>query len=97
MRRLTPVIHYLNVETTLENARLALDAGCPGVWLINMGGPSLAVDRAAEAIREQMPDLWLGVNRLDLRASEACAMESGRGLYDAVWADNPGIHSRIPT
>lgn len=93
MPDLLPVIHYHSDSVALDNAEMVVAAGCRGLWLINMSGPSMHLHHAAEMMRTRWPGLWLGVNRLDMEADEAIALDSRLGLFDAVWADNPGLHS----
>ena len=87
-----PVIHLLDEATALDNARMALAAGCTGVFVISMEGNDEAIDPVAHAIRELYPRLRVGVNYLSLPAPEALERSLREG-HAATWADVPGVRS----
>lgn len=91
-RRVWPVIHYLNQATALTNARLALSAGCRGVMVINMVGPSEPAFACAQVIRRAYPGLRVGVNALDMPLPQAMVAAHELGL-DAVWSDDAGYRA----
>ena len=55
-----PVIHVLNREQAKANVDIALDAGCPGVFLINHDFPYGQLLPLICFIREKFPTEWMG-------------------------------------
>lgn len=94
-RALYPVLHYRDVATTERMVAEVAAAGCAGMWLINMEGPSRPVRRLRASLAQQFPDVWLGLNALDLEPAEALRAASEEG-FDGVWIDNPGLHTTHP-
>ena len=90
-----PVIHYRDLDQAWRNARAAMLAGCPGVFLINMSGSHHELTGACRTLRQQLhnPDFVLGTNRLGLAAPEHYALELSLGAGQAVWTDQSGLHS----
>ncbi|MEM1386481.1 MAG: adenine phosphoribosyltransferase [Pseudomonadota bacterium] len=93
-----PVIHVLTTDDTLRNLDTALEAGAPGVFLINHDfgvPPFLDILRAVRAAR---PEAWLGVNFLAVTGREAFPMLAtlaGEGCpIQAYWADDARIDER---
>lgn len=96
-----PVVHVVDKEQAREQARLALDLGADGVYLI-AHGMDTGADQLTEIFNEVVednPDAFIGVNYLDLGSEEEMLryLESAqrRGdinrLPDAVWADTIGF------
>lgn len=94
MTKIHAVIHHLNDATTLEQAALALAAGCDGVFLISHHGADAGLPALARDVKKLcMPDgrrLRVGVNLLSTSPAHALHLASEHGL-DAVWHDAPGI------
>ncbi len=91
----TPVIHVLDVAQTSQNIDIAVDAGVAGVFLINHDfavEPFLPIVRT---IREQYPDLWLGLNFLAVTGEHAFPvlgeLQKEGCRIDAYWADDACI------
>jgi len=87
-----PVIHFLNIELALEQARIAKDAGADGVFLINHHGDDQVLGLVATKIKAEHADFKVGINLLSSKPMEAVVMAHNLGL-DMVWADNMGVSS----
>jgi hypothetical protein len=82
------VVHAENVEGALRNTRVAQENGADGVFLINHSISYLKLIECYEAVAQQFPDFWTGLNFLDLGASSlAFIPKHAAGL----WVDNAGI------
>lgn len=90
--KVLPVIHHIDHETTLEQARLAHEAGADGVFLISHGGEDHVLPGLATRIKSAYPGLQVGINLLSVSPLEACTAAANLGL-DMVWADNMGVDS----
>lgn len=93
-----PVIHVLDNEQAERNVRLAIEGGCPGVFLINHDFEYQRFLPIIEHIRKLFPDLWLGVNFLAVTGKEAfpvlAQLEADNTKVDAYWADDARIDER---
>lgn len=90
---LLPVIHTVVRSEVLESIRVACDAGCQGVFLIDQEmSPPEVLALVCEA-RDAHPDLWIGVNLLSRRPPQALAdaLDACRDRVDGIWSDNVGI------
>lgn len=87
-----PVIHYADDNQAMRNAERAIDAGCAGVMLIEMGGRNAGLSFIASAIKRRWPDRHVGVNRLAEGAWSALAANCDAGL-DSTWTDDQLTHS----
>lgn len=90
-----PVIHVLDNRQAASNVALAIEAGCPGVFLINH---DFSVDEFLPVIRhtrEQFPDYWIGVNFLGVTGKKAFPVLAKLGTeqirVDGYWADDARI------
>lgn len=92
MKKVWPVIHIKNCEIALQNAQIAHDAGCHGIFLISMDNQDEKIDPIGLKIRERIPKLEIGVNYLSLLADEAVNRSLSNG-WNATWVDDSGIHS----
>lgn len=81
-----PVIHLRDAATTLDNARIAFNCGCPGVFLISMSGEDRMIDPAARLIRDMVPGLKIGINMLTETPTDAVRHSLAKG-YNATWSD----------
>ena len=70
-----PVIHAETENQVLDNARVAYEAGCDGIFLINMKDPTTSTRMSYENLRKlhkmvcsEYATWWIGVNYLDLPA-----------------------------
>lgn len=84
------VVHVLNAKQAREQVALARDAGVDGVWMIDHAGDHARLLDLATTIRESFPDLWLGVNFLDLRVDDAMGVVGDQ--FDGLWSDNAHVH-----
>jgi 2-keto-3-deoxy-6-phosphogluconate aldolase len=96
-----PVIHVLDNEQTERNIAQAVEAGCPGVFLINH---DFAVEQFLPIIRHarrQFPDYWIGVNFLavtGLKAFPTLAQLGAEDIrVDGYWADDARIDEKRPS
>lgn len=85
-----PVIHVRSMDQVLDNAQIAASAGAPGVWLVNHVVPPSRLFDCEKELRRQFPDLWVGLNCLDLPATWVSAHTEIQG----VWADDAEISER---
>lgn len=93
--KVLPVIHFLTVQQALDNARIARDAGCPGVFLISMDGRDDDLDQAIMAVKHRFTDLYVGANFLT--QSPLAALKRSLDLeIHATWSDRPGVTSFGP-
>lgn len=101
MRRLLPVLHLRDVKLALAQVGVAVDNGADGVWLIHHADSADVTLKIFERVRHQNPDLWIGVNLLDVSAHVAMRLVttvSSRGQrIDGLWADDSGITDRGPS
>lgn len=88
-----PVIHHLDLATTISEAQLAFKAGVDGVFLISHHGDDDELDLAQLHLRQQFPDAFIGVNYLTSPPGESAWWRAIRAEYSAVWIDNVGINS----
>ena len=90
---LLPVIHPISERAARENARLAHEAGCPGVFLINQGTDEAGVFSLVREIRRDFPSLWVGVNILGELPADVLArgLAACDGRLDGIWSDNAGV------
>jgi predicted TIM-barrel enzyme len=93
-----PVIHVVNGQQALQNARVAYEAGADGVFLINHevdGKRPLTYNHLLDIHNEvvqALPDWWLGLNCLDLEPHETFQHLSPQ--VAGVWVDNAMIDER---
>ena len=97
-RVLLPVIHPIGWEPALDAVRIAVNAGVPGVFLINQGLAAEDVLRLVLEVRRLHPALWVGVNLLGYSPVQAleAALDACEGRIDGLWTDNAGIDERLP-
>jgi hypothetical protein len=94
MTNVWPVIHLRDDKHTIHNAAMAARCGCPGVFLISMGGDDSLVDPAAALIRREVPNLKIGINMLSMDPAYAVRHSIDSG-YDATWSDYTWQNERI--
>jgi hypothetical protein len=85
----------LDNEQAETNTRLAIEGGCPGVFLINH---DFGVDEFLPIIRhvrQKFPDIWLAVNFLAVTGKDAFPvlgkLANEGTLVDGYWADDARI------
>jgi len=93
-----PVIHVLQNEQAEHNVRLAIQEGCPGVFLINHDFPYSEFLPIIRHVRQTFPDYWIGVNFLAVTGLEAFPVLAQLGeegcRVDAYWADDARIDEK---
>jgi hypothetical protein len=83
------VIHVRDEKQTRENLKISLNAGVDGIFLINHQLLHQELFGIAKAIKECYPNLWLGINCLDLTPHEVFLKVPN--FIDGIWVDNAGI------
>ena len=84
-RTFLPIINAESADQALRNARIAIENGGDGIFLINHGIPASGLLACYEEIRRTYPEsrLWIGMNFFDLDrfgAHEALPADAG-GLW----------------
>jgi len=96
-----PVIHVQDNEQAEINVRRALDAGCPGVFLINHDFAYTELIPIIRHVRQTFPDYWIGVNFLAKTGKIAfpvLAELQNQGVnVNGYWADDARIDERQTT
>ncbi|MDP3995772.1 MAG: BtpA/SgcQ family protein [bacterium] len=89
-----PVIHVVNEKQAVENATIAWEQGSDGVFLINHDVSGNELLEIYESVANELPDLWIGINCLDLKPDEVIGKVSQRSLFNlsGIWADNAMIN-----
>lgn len=87
-----PVIHLNTLEMAMDNAAIAFNAGCDGVFIIHMEGRDDLVDPVAKEIKKMWPDKKVGVNYLTMNAFDG-VLRAESNLFDAFWTDASGVRS----
>lgn len=90
-----PVIHVQHMARTLDNAALAFEAGCDGVFLISMDGHDEVLEGMGREVKARWPEKLVGLNFLSRSAVDAVRITAGAGL-DMTWADNAQVHTAQP-
>lgn len=93
-RALLPVIHVHDFAQMLRNVRVAFENGAHGVFLINHGSSSIQLLKWYHELRVIYPNVWIGINCLDLDVEQALTIvpHSVSGL----WVDSIDIRSDQP-
>ena len=93
-----PVIHVLDHEQTYRNIIIAIDGGCPGVFLINHDFEKEKLLPIIKSIRAKFSNYWIGVNFLATTGEFAFpilgALEAEGIQVDGYWADDACIDER---
>ncbi len=84
-----PVIHVSDVDLSLHNARIALENGGDGIFLINHEVNWEFLYKTYKFIREELPNLWIGMNPLSLYNSEV--FEQIPRTLQGLWLDDAGL------
>ena len=87
-----PVIHVQHAERTMDNAAMAFEAGCDGVFLISMDGHDELLEAQARAVKARWPHNLVGINFLSHRPEDAIRTCAEAGL-DMTWIDNAQVHT----
>lgn len=95
-RQFIPVIHHLDIPTTLKNAKIADSVGCEYVALIQHEGKDYLLSEACLAISKSFPKLSIVVNNLSF-SFYTSVLDGLLSTLDynvkGTWVDNCGISS----
>ena len=94
--KVIPVIHYASDELALRNAEIAFDAGCEGVFLIDMDHDNDMLAPIAKVIKARWPDKLVGINFLGCKPALAVLENITHGM-DMTWTDAQPTHSAAPS
>lgn len=86
--KIIPVIHHINEQITMKNIELCIKHNVYGVFLISMEGINDGLSALAKRIKNNNPQLKIGVNHLGYDARESI-YEGLNYSLDFVWSDNP--------
>ena len=84
------VVHVQDAELALRNVRIATEGGADGVFLVKHGPSGPGLDICYGAVREAFPDVWIGLNWLNLTNEDGLAM-MGPSMQ-GMWVDHAGVH-----
>ncbi len=92
-RVLLPVVHPVGQREALASVRVAVEAGCKGVFLIDQGMTADQVLALVMVVRREHPALWVGLNLLGRSPAEVLrlGLDACAGRLDGIWSDNAGI------
>ena len=83
------VIHVEDKKQALRNSQIAKEEGVDGIFLINHSIPSGELLFHYDEVRMRFPDLWIGLNFLDLPT--IAAIQVLPRTANGLWVDNAGI------
>ena len=89
MKRLFPVIHIKDELQTLRNVEKCDDVGTAGVFLIHHRANYKKLLAIAEKVHSAYPNLWVGLNALDLTAAQSFQLLPI--WVKGIWSDDLGI------
>lgn len=82
------VVHVEGGAQALRNAYIAREEGADGIFLINHSIPYSSLFECYQAVRDQLPGFWIGLNCLDLGRSAVNFIPKDTA---GLWVDNAGI------
>lgn len=83
------VIHAQNQAQVTRNAIVATVNGADGVFIINHNDRWQTMMKWVEELHSVIPDLWIGINRLDVHTVQA--FDDLPPWINGVWTDDSGI------
>ncbi len=89
-RRVFPVIHVVSKKQCLDNIKICVEAKTDGVFLINHHSYCNELLDIYKYARELYPNLWIGLNCLDLAPWQA--IENMPEDVNGLWSDNAYIN-----
>jgi hypothetical protein len=106
-KKFYPVIHCVDpyeqqgIHQALLNTKTAMNNGADGVFLIGHSMNHSDLIMIYEQVRKQHPDIWIGINFLDIRLSggNSCLLHAIKRCnnLNAVWTDStPTEHVFVP-
>lgn len=84
MKRLIPVIHLIDEKQMIHNIETCLEADVNHVFIISHLNDHKFLIKHALLARSKYPELWIGVNFLDLSPFEVLQQDLP---FNAVWFD----------
>lgn len=86
---LLTVIHVMNSQQAIQNARISYENGADGIFLINHNVTHKVLIDIFYEVKHNFPYLWMGINCIDLGTRALGVIpKSCKGL----WVDNAGIN-----
>lgn len=76
----------------MDNAAMAFEAGCDGVFLISMDGHDEVLEEQACAVKARWPEKLVGINFLSRSPEDAIKTCAEAGM-DMTWIDNAQVHT----
>lgn len=92
MTQVLPVIHHIDNETALQEAKLAYESGADGIFLISHNGTNSLLPELGKKIKAQYPKFKVGLNLLGEPIMHAAHITKENNL-DMVWGDSCGVSS----
>ena len=88
-KRLFPVLHLSDLDTAIRNTQLVSDSGADGIFYIHHRKNYKVLLNLVAPLRIQFPNLWMGLNFLDLNTPDAIRIcpKWANGL----WVDDGGV------
>ncbi len=92
MTKVLPVIHHLNHRLSVDQLKLAQEAGADGVFLISHNGKD---DELLDVLIEEkaINDFYIGINFLGMSDPVRAYNTAATAGADAVWLDDAGVSS----
>ena len=90
-----PVVHVESVSQALRNVGVARTAGADGVFLIGHDLNWTDLISVHLEVRTEHPELWVGLNLLDVKARFAMKFMRNVGSVDGLWTDNARIDEHV--
>lgn len=100
MHKVYPVIHHLDFDTTLNEAKLAHSCGADGIFLISHNNQDSQLATLGKTIKsyqwlnDEDNPFFVGLNLLNTQAIQAFKIVKDAKL-DGLWLDNAGINSSV--
>lgn len=89
MKKFYPVVHVDNLDQALANLEICVQSQADGAFLINHEISAMNLDLIFMKCRVEYPELFLGLNFLDLSPTQAMdVIDNG---VSALWTDNAFI------
>lgn len=89
-----PVIHYARDDLARENAKIAFECGCPGIFLIHMSGDDELLWEIARELTAEYPHRKIGVNLLGQTSPSSAILNTLEHGLNMLWLDRCGVSSR---
>lgn len=79
-----PVIHMINQNQVLTNVRTCVDSGIEKIFIINHQTSNDELIKCATRVKNEFPNLWIGLNMLDVQLEDAILYDFD---FDGLWCD----------